>query len=122
MEKEKENKYLENQILETAHKAISESIVNSLVGYNKPLSTLCENVISDNQQNLYTLINDEFAGLLSNERFKTSLKEALNKKLAVTLINRMGGELEKQVNALKQNPETRAKIMLAISEIVTPKS
>jgi len=31
----------------------------------------------------------------------------------------MGGELEKQVNKLKSNPETRARITLAISDIIS---
>ena len=109
---------MEKEILAVTKKAITASIVDSLTGYNKPLSNLCAKVISDNSDELYALVNDEFASLLNGEGFKKSLRDALNKKLATTLINRMGGELEKRVNELKQNPETRAKITLAISKIV----
>lgn len=109
---------MEEQILEAAKEAIHTSIINSLVGYNTPLNKLCTRVVENNEAELFSLINEEFAGLLSDADFKQSLREALNKKLATTLINRMGGELEKQVNVLKQNPETRAKITLAISDII----
>ena len=44
------------------------------------------------------------------------MKDALNNKLAKVIVARMGGELEKQVNALKANPLTRAKITLAIEQ------
>lgn len=109
---------MEKEILQTAKAAISEAIVKELTGYNKPLSKLTERVIEDNSASLYSLINDEFAGLLQSDDFKAALKEALNAKLAKTLIARMGGELEKQVNELKANPATRAKITLAINELI----
>jgi len=109
---------VEKQILEEVNKAIGASIVDSLTGYNKPLSNLCSKVISDNEVELYKLINDEFSILMNGKGFKTSLRESLNQKLAKTLINKMGGELESRVNELKQNPETRAKITLAISKII----
>lgn len=109
---------MEKQILAQVEKAIGEAITTELVGYNKPLSKLTERVIEANSDDLYKLINDEFASLLNGEGFKAALKDALKQKLAKTLISRMGGELEKQVNELKQNPQTRARITLAISQII----
>lgn len=109
---------MEKEILKTAKLAITEAIVKELTGYNKPLSKLTERVIEDNSASLYSLINDEFAGLLKSENFKEALKEALNAKLARTLISRMGGELEQQVNTLKANPATRAKIMVTINDLI----
>jgi hypothetical protein len=38
------------------------------------------------------------------------------------LVQRFGGELEKQVNALKSDPTTRARITIAIEEIVKQKT
>jgi hypothetical protein len=42
--------------------------------------------------------------------------------LAKVLIQRFGGEMEKQVNVLKSDPTTRARITLAIEEIVKQKT
>ena len=109
---------MEKQILAQVEKAIGKAITEELVGYNKPLSLLTARVIEANSDKLFTLINSEFSELLNAEGFKTALSEALNQKLAKTLIHRMGGDVETRVNELKQNPETRAKITLAISRIV----
>jgi hypothetical protein len=109
---------MEELILQQVNKAIGEAIKTELIGYNKPLSKLTEKVIDNNSDKLYSLINDEFSGLLDSKDFKIALQEALNQKLAKVLINRMGGELEKQVNELKQNPQSRAKITLAIDKVI----
>lgn len=112
------NEAIETKILLAAKKAIGEAITTELIGYNKPLNKLTQSVIEANSSELFSLINDEFSNLLSGDDFKEELKGALRQKLAKTLIARMGGELERQVNELRQNPQTRAKITLAITEIV----
>lgn len=109
---------MEDRILESVRVAMNNAITQELVGYNKPLSKLTEKVISDHSSELYNLINDEFSKLLASDGFKVALQDALHQKLAKTLIARMGGELEKQVNELKKNPQTRAKITLAISQLI----
>jgi hypothetical protein len=109
---------LEQQIIDQLKKCIPDAISSELVGYNKPLSKLTSDVIASNQDELFSLINTEFSNLIGGPEFREVLKIELNNKLAKILIQRMGGELEKQVNNLKQNPETRAKITLAISQII----
>jgi len=109
---------MEKKILNQAIIAIDKAIVDELVGYGKPLSKLTEKVIEANSDELFDLLNNEFVNLMKSNNFKVSLREALNQKLAKTLISKMGGSLESRINELKQNPQTRAKITLAISEII----
>jgi len=109
---------MEKQILAQVNAAIGKAIVDELVGYNKPLSKLTAQVISDNEDALYRVINDEVVALLDSDTFKVELKAALNKKLAKVLISRFGGELEKRVNKLQADPTTRAKLTLAIDKVV----
>lgn len=110
--------HLESDILRIAQASISEAIVKNLTGYNGPLAKLCEQVMANNNAAMLTLVNGEVASLLSRESFRVALKEELNAKLARCLLKRIGGEIEKRVNELKANPETRAKITLAIQEAV----
>ena len=110
---------MEDQILKQVNKAIGESIVKELVGYNKPLSLLTERVIEANSDTLYNLINDEFSSLLAADGFRDALKESLHKKLAKVLISRMGGAVERTVNELKSNPQARAKVTLAIDKVIS---
>lgn len=109
---------LESQILAQVQKAMGESIQKELVGYNKPLSQLTEDVISKHKAELFDVIDGEVTSLIGGEGFKEALKSELNNKLARVLIQKMGGELEKQVNELKSNPTTRAKITLAIESAI----
>ena len=110
---------MEKAILKQVGKALNECMVKELVGYNKPLSKLTERVIAENEAKLFVLISSEFDQLLDSAVFKKSLKQALNDKLAKVLVSRMGGELEKQVNSLKADPRTRAKITMAIDSLVS---
>ena len=109
---------LENRVLRISVESIAKAIESELIGYNKPLSDLTKRVIQDHEVELYSLLNGEFSNLLRRGDFKTALKKALTEKLAKVLIARMGGELESRVNELKSDPTTRARITLAIEEIV----
>lgn len=109
---------MENKILEQINKAIAKAIIEELVGWDKPLSKLTSEVIEAHSEEIYNLIDKEIITLITNKGFKEELKKALNSKLAKILINRLGGELEKQVNILKANPATRAKITVAIDKLI----
>lgn len=106
---------LDQRILSQVNKALGGAITNELTGYGKPLSKIVERVIGAHDDEIYNLVNDEFVTFLAADDFRVTLKEALNAKLARVLISRMGGELEKRVNELKSNPQTRALITLAVS-------
>lgn len=109
---------LQKQILDSVNGAMAAAITQELVGYNKPLSQLTASVIDSHKNNLFNIIDCEVTQLICGDDFRAIIKAELNKNLAKVLIQRMGGEMEKQVNQLKQNPQTRAKITLAISEII----
>lgn len=109
---------IESEILKAAKSGLADAFNKELVGYNKPLSVITQKVIAKNEDEIFSLINDEVVNLIGGDGFKETLKDELNRKLARTLIERMGGELESRVNELKQNPETRAKITIAISQII----
>lgn len=109
---------IEEQIVRCAQSAIAKAVHDELVGYNKPLSKLVCRVLEQHSPDLEKLINDEVSVLIGSADFRQDLKAALNQKLARVLVERMGGELEARVNKLKSNPETNAKITLAITKVV----
>lgn len=110
---------LETIILKTAKESVSKSVVSALTeGYDNPMKQLCEKVLNKHKTELSGLIDSEITALISGEEFKNAIKEALTHKLAKTLVSKMGGEIEKRVNELQQNPETRARITVRISELI----
>ena len=109
---------IEQQILNSIQSSMGKAIESELVGYNKPLSKLTESVIDSHKDELFKILDKEVSQLIGGQSFRDIIKAELNKSLARVLIQRMGGELEKKVNTLKQNPQTRARITLAISDII----
>lgn len=109
---------MEAKILKQIETALQESITKELVGYNRPLSLLTQKVVAANEPKLYELINKEFSTLINSEDFKEQLKIALNTKLAKTIVSRMGGELEKRVNELKNDPTLKARLTIAINDVL----
>lgn len=109
---------MKKEIINVAEKAIINAVEKELVGYNKPLSKFVNEVLESHKSDFLKIIDDEITAILNAESFRGALSEALNYKMARLLVSNLGGELEKQVNALKANPETRAKITIAISKVI----
>jgi len=111
-------KTLEQTILNAVENSINSVIKTELIGYNKPLSQFVNTVIAKHEDDFIAVIDCGITDLFSAKGFKLAIKEALNKKLASVLINKMGGEIEKKVNELKRDAKTRAKITLAIDGVI----
>jgi len=109
---------MKQTIIDVAKKAIQNAISTELVGYDKPLSRFVNAVMVEHETEFKKLINEGVSTILKAKDFKIALKVALHDKLARILIGKMGGELEKKVNELKQDATTRAKITLAINKVM----
>lgn len=98
--------------------ALGEALKTKFASYNSPLDKLITESISSHNARLKELLETSIDACIVSEDFRKNIADAVNKSLAKTLIQRFGGEVEKQVNALKSDPITRARITLAIEEIV----
>ena len=109
----------EDQLLKSAERAIYESISKSLTNdYSSPIKTAVNSVLDKHKSKIESIVEDAFLGLINTEGFKDAVHSALQDKLARSLVSKMGGELESKVNELKANPETRARITIAIAECI----
>lgn len=97
---------------------IREGVKSKLTGYNSPLDVMISDALKRHDQVFRDMLYKAVADAVSEKTFREQIAEAVRHKLAQTLIQRFGGELEKQVNVLKSDPMTRARITLAIEEIV----
>lgn len=97
---------------------IREGIKARLNGYNSPIDKLVTSAIEKHGAEMKELLESSIASCLADDDFRRHVAEAVNHNLAKVLIQRFGGEVEKQVNALKSDPTTRARITLAIEQIV----
>lgn len=90
-------------------------------GYNNPLDKLITDAIAKHGEKVTALIAESIESALTDGKFREVVREQIAVTLGKQLVQKFGGELEKQVNALKSDPTTRAKITLAISNIVAGK-
>jgi hypothetical protein len=100
--------------------AVKDKLCNS--NYNNPLDKLLDGIVQAQGAEIKKLLTEAIASAMRDTDFRQQIAVAVRHKLAKTLIERFGGEMEKQVNMLKSDPMTRAKITLAIEEIVNERS
>lgn len=90
--------------------------------YNNPLGDMVDKMVNDQADSIRDLIRYAIQSCVAEESFRDEIRLAVRTNMAKTLVAKFGGELEKQVNALKSDPVTRAKITMAITEIVKERS
>jgi hypothetical protein len=111
-------KDLEKEILDKVKDSIAEAISSSLVGYNSPLSILSKKVIDDNFDDIYGIMNKAFKSVIRTEEFEKTILQEFEHKVAKMLVGQMSGHVEKAVNNIRQDPRLKAKMILAIENII----
>lgn len=109
---------LEKQILNGVNDAIKISIVDSLSGYNSPLRKLSDKVVQENEEKIHLIMNKAFKFVISTDSFKKTILEEFQHKVAKMLVSNLSGQVEKSVNIIKQDPTLKAKMILAIENII----
>lgn len=110
---------IQAEILQAVRNGIASGVSDKLKNsYNSPLDKVLTQVIAAEEPEIRKLIAEAFTAALSEAEFREGVKSGIRTKLASLLVQRFGGELEKQVNALKSDPATRARITCAIDDIV----
>lgn len=109
---------LQKEILQSAQQAVSASIRETLTKYDSPLIKLVKDVVNENSVELKELISSSFKTVIRTEEFKTSILSAFSHKVARTIISNNDGLFDKVSNELKQDSVFKAKMALAVSNVV----
>ena len=110
---------MKNELLQQCEKAINESILSALTSYNSPLNKAVVDALSGVKPQMADMALEAVNGLVSSGDFKELMLIEIRRKMARVMISQFGGEIEKTVNTLKQNPTSRAKITLAIDNVIS---
>ena len=109
------DKEVENMIRDGMRDAIKSKLSAT---YSNPFDKLMQKCIEDNSESFRSLMAESISSCMLDNQFRNDIASSVRSNLAKILVQRFGGELEKQVNVLKSDPATRARITLAIEEIV----
>ena len=109
---------LEQDILTTAQQSIQKAISESLGKYDSPMIKLVNTVISEHSVELKELISSSFSQVIRAEDFKQSIISAFSHKVAKTIISNNDGLFDKVSNDLKQDSIFKAKMSIAVSNVV----
>lgn len=109
-------KILENAVADGLREGVKARLANQYS--NSPLDKLITETLADSVPAFRKLLEEAISSCTQDEEFRQQVKSSVRQQIAKTLIQRFGGEVEKQVNALKSDPTTRARITLAIEELV----
>lgn len=98
--------------------AIITVIKERLGGYGSPMSKMVDEVVLQNTSLIKDLLRESITESFSKEEFRNEIKSAFAHTLARSLMADYKGEIEKQANALRQQPDFRARVILAIENLV----
>jgi hypothetical protein len=113
------DKLLENCLRDGIRDGIKAKLGSS---YNdNPIGKMVNSCVESHGDAVRKLLNESLASCFDDADFRKDIKEAVRHTLAKILVARFGGELEKQVNSLKSDPTTRARITIAIEDVLKSK-
>lgn len=112
----------DHMILDAVREGIANAVKVKIEGYDSPLKDIIKTCIAKHEPAIHAVINEAVAACVLDEGFREEIKQSTRVQLARNLVQRIGGEIEKQVNVLKADPTTRARITMAIDTIVKEKT
>lgn len=113
------DKLIENALRDGIREGIKDRLKRD---YQNPLDALIVSSIKAREADVQSLLSEALASCLNDKQFRDDIATSVRAVLAKTLVQRFGGEMEKQVNVLKSDPATRARITVAIEDIVKQQS
>ena len=110
---------IDTEIFNAVRDGIREGVKAKLSsGYGSPMDSLVKAALEKHADSFREMLESAIASCVGDPAFRAEIASATRVVIAKTLIQKFGGEMEKQVNALKSDPTTRARITIAIEEIV----
>lgn len=109
---------LEKDLLRIINENISNSVGQLLTKYDSPFVKIVNNVIEQNETKIHKIVSDAFGKVISTQEFKNAMHEEFQHKVARVLVSKLEGSVEKAVNDIRNDPTLKAKMILAIENII----
>lgn len=109
---------IEHLVTDAFRAGLQKMLEQQIGSYNNPVAKIAEQILAAHADQIRVLLEDAVSNALSSKVLKSDLREAFGHKVAKLLVSKLEGEVEKRVNDIRSDPIMRAKMLLAIEQVV----
>ena len=109
---------LEEEIL-NATKTILINGIKSLDGYNNPTKSIVNSVIKEYEPSISLLFKEALEKTIRSDNFKEELQKLISQRIIRELVSQSDSSIARIVQKMKQDETFRARLTLAVDNIVT---
>ena len=108
----------EKQVLSIMQTSINDTIKARMTDYNSPLRPLIDDAFKVHADSIRKILYEAMGEAIKENDFKESIKQAFYHKVSRGLVEGLTGSVDKAINAFKQDPTIKAKMVLAIENVI----
>ena len=109
---------LEEEIL-NATKTILINGIKTLDGYNNPTKSIVNSVIKEYEPSISIIFKDAIEKTIQSDNFKEVLQKLIAQRIVRELVGQSESSIARIVQKMKQDETFRARLTLAVDNIVT---
>lgn len=109
---------IEQQVLDTIKTGLSDVIKAKLSGYNSPIDEVIKTVFESERGEIIDVLKSTLREVIGSDEFRVTIKEEFQRKVAKNLVGMLEGQVTSAANALKQDVTMKARMIVAIENIV----
>lgn len=105
-------------VVDVVREALMSKVGKVLDGYSSPLDKIICSTIAEHEEELSAIIRQALALTLKDKQFVANVNTEFKHKIAKVLVGKMEGAVEKATEKLRANPTLRARLIVAIENII----
>ena len=107
----------DEELKSAVYEALKDKI-HSAINYVE-LHKMIDGVIEERQPEFDKLLNNMFDSFFKDADVQAAMLDEFKHKVAKTMIAKLDGAVEKNINKFRQDPATNARLILAVEKIIT---
>lgn len=107
-----------NDVADVVREALMSKVGKVLDNYNSPLDKIIHNVIAEHEVELSGIIRQALTLSLKDKQFVANVNQEFKHKVAKVLVGKLEGTVEKAADKLRADPTLRARMIVAIEEMI----
>jgi hypothetical protein len=105
-------------VVGVVREALMAKVGKVLDGYNSPLDKIIHEVIVQHDAEFRGIIQKALEITIKDKQFVSDVNVQFKHKIAKVLVGKMEGAVEKAADRMRQDPSLRARMIIAIEEII----